>query len=97
MNNKFEESISTYEAILYVNILYTISEPKFVQYIFYSLRPKCGSCHRATMVIAVRAHCNPLDNNTNWFFLFFFCNQTTIKSDIMSHCYTVCIEQQAYQ
>ena len=24
-------------------------------------RPKCGSCHRATMVIAVRAHCNPLD------------------------------------
>ena len=23
--------------------------------------PKCGSCHRATMVIAVRAHCNPLD------------------------------------
>ena len=24
-------------------------------------RPKWGSCHRATMVIAVRAHCNPLD------------------------------------
>ena len=24
-------------------------------------RPKCRSCHRATMVIAVRAHCNPLD------------------------------------
>ena len=27
----------------------------------YIPRPKCGSCHRATMVIAVRAHCNPLD------------------------------------
>ena len=29
--------------------------------LIYIPRPKCGSCHRATMVIAGRAHCNPLD------------------------------------
>ena len=28
---------------------------------FYIIYNECGSCHRATMVIAVRAHCNPLE------------------------------------
>ena len=27
----------------------------------YFLCPKCRSCHKAIMVITVRAHCNPLD------------------------------------
>ena len=41
--------------------LYLIKETDIYIYKAHIPCPKCGSCHRATMVIAVKAHCNPLD------------------------------------
>ena len=36
----------------------------------YILRPMCRSCYKAIMVIAMRAHCNPLDTFT---FIYIYC------------------------
>ena len=58
------------------------------------LRPKCRSRHKATMVIAVRAHCNPLmvqfakqeiNHKTDNQYYYF-------QSDILFYCFIVAVD-----